>query len=107
MAERGHEVIGYARVLAPSRDDDAAAGVAEIAAIYVHPSAWRSGAGSALMQTALAELRSDAWREVTLWVLDRNARAMAFYESFNFAPDGTEKVEDRLGVVETRMRLTL
>ena len=107
VAERGHEVIGYSRVLAPARDGDAAADVAEIAAMYVHPDAWRSGAGSALMQTALGELRSDGWRDVTLWVLDRNARAIAFYEGFGFAPDETEKVSDRLGVVETRMRLTL
>jgi GNAT superfamily N-acetyltransferase len=107
VAERRGEVVGYCSFFAPTRDEDTGPDVAEIVAMYVHPNAWRSGIGAALMETALAELRSDPWRAVTLWVLDRNARAMAFYESFGFAPDGTEKVEARLGVVETRMRLTL
>jgi len=54
VAERDDTVIGYCALAAPSRDEDAAPGVAELAAIYVDPDRWRSGAGTSLMRTGLA-----------------------------------------------------
>jgi len=65
-------VLGFCAVAAPSRDEHREDDVAEIAAIYVDPDAWRVGVGRALMDVALADLRADGWRSVTLWVLAEN-----------------------------------
>jgi GNAT superfamily N-acetyltransferase len=92
-------------VAAPSRDDDAQKnGVAEIGAIYVEPSVWRTGAGRALMEVALSDLRADGWRQVTLWVLAENQPARDFYSRFGLMPDGAEMRHARSGATEVRLR---
>jgi L-amino acid N-acyltransferase YncA len=109
VAERDGELIGYCGMSAPSRDADAAIGVAEITAIYVSPRVWRSGAGRALMDAALSLLRAHGWQSATLWVFQANAQARAFYEAFGFTVDGTTQTHAQLGTgaLEVRMRLTL
>src|SRR5579859_7715856 len=62
--------------------------VAELYAIYVHPDWWSTGAGRLLMGAALARLRRGSYREVVLWVLERNDRARRFYKLAGFSPDG-------------------
>lgn len=101
------EVVGFCAVAAPSRDEDAAATVAEIGAIYVDPRMWRNGVGKALMDAALAELRADGWRSVTLWVLAENHPARQFYARFRFACDGAETRHARSGQTEIRLRASL
>lgn len=78
----------------PSRDDDVQG--LELYALYVLPSAWRAGVGTALLE-ACGDIRS-------LWVLKGNQRARAFYARHGFAPDGVSTVLD-LGapIVEIRM----
>ncbi len=111
VAVRAGTIAGFCAVVMPSRDDDAAggvaAGVAEIAALYVDPPAWRSGAGRALMQAALAALRAAGWREVTLWVLAANQRARAFYAASGFEPDGATMAHHSSGRAEVRLRTAL
>ncbi|MFN2539049.1 MAG: N-acetyltransferase family protein [Mycobacteriales bacterium] len=87
------EVVGMA-VYGPARDDD---GVVELYALYVDPSAWRTGVGAALLA---------ACEGVTvLWVLADNERAQAFYKRYGFAVDGASRVLDLDGpVTEIRMR---
>jgi ribosomal protein S18 acetylase RimI-like enzyme len=42
--------------------------------------------------------------EISLWVLKDNERAINFYHSFEFQPDGTEKTLESLGnIVEVRL----
>jgi ribosomal protein S18 acetylase RimI-like enzyme len=109
VAERDGEVLGYCGLSTPSRDEDAAFGVAEIAAVYVHPDAWRTGAGGALMESALAALRDAGWRVATLWVFEANLRARGFYERYGFTLDGSRQGHPELGpnAAEVRLRLTL
>jgi GNAT superfamily N-acetyltransferase len=107
VAEREGAVAGFCAVSEPSRDEDADPDVAEIAAIYVEPAAWRSGIGRALMQAALDELRAGMWRGATLWVLAENRGAREFYAQFGFAPDGSETVDARIGELEVRLRVGL
>ncbi len=83
-------VRGWACV-APSRDEDAAAGTGEIWAIYVHPSVWRQGIGRALMRSALQRLSQRELTPVTLWVLEANPHARSFYERCGFVTDGSNK----------------
>jgi RimJ/RimL family protein N-acetyltransferase len=69
-------------------------------AIYLAPAAWSTGAGRALMDTALAGLRAGGYRRVVLWVLTGNARARRFYAKAGFAPDGATNILTGLGGVE-------
>jgi GNAT superfamily N-acetyltransferase len=96
-AEAG--VVGFATV-GPSRD---LAGVGELYAIYVHPDAWSTGAGRALIERAEAELRTE-YEEAALWVLEDNPRARAFYERAGWSPDGARKAEERFGVRAAEVR---
>jgi len=109
VAEQDGRIVGFV-LGGRSRDDDAQVGVtAEIMAIYVAPECWNSGAGAQLMQAALAVLRNQGFREVTLWVLRGNARARRFYELAGFEPDGGEKVDTQGDVPfdEVRYRLRI
>lgn len=73
---------------ASTHDESAAPGVAvaaagavgEVLALNVHPSVWGRGVGSALMRTALLELRRQGYSSAVLWAVAANARARRFYE---------------------------
>ena len=82
--------------------------VAELYALYVHPSWWSTGTGRALMDQVLAKVRRAGYQCITLWVLEANARARRFYQRAGFAPDGARHVLDDLGgVTEIRYRRAL
>jgi RimJ/RimL family protein N-acetyltransferase len=105
--ERDGRLTGFCAVAAPSRDEDAPARTAEIGAIYVDPDAWRTGAGGALLEAALAHLEAGGWQEVTLWVLEGNRAALDFYDRFGFAADGARKLYERSGTTGIRLRRVL
>lgn len=107
VAEDGDELVGFCAVGAPSRDEGADPRTAEIGAIYVLPSSWRAGVGSALMNVALADLGADGWESVTLWVLAENRAARDFYARFGFAADGAQTVHEGSGSTEVRLRASL
>jgi GNAT superfamily N-acetyltransferase len=97
VAEEDGRIVAFA-ITGPSRDEDAAAGVAELFAIYAKPARWGTGAGRAMLAHVLADLRGRGLPAVTLWVLDTNARARRFYEAAGFAADGGEKSQPFGGV---------
>jgi GNAT superfamily N-acetyltransferase len=97
------EVVAVADVL-PSRDDDADPATGEVPMIYALPRAWGSGAGRELMAAAVAGLREAGFAQVTLWVLDSNARARRFYERAGFVPDGATKTDVLAGATMTEVR---
>jgi GNAT superfamily N-acetyltransferase len=99
VAEREGDVVGFASV-GPSRDVH---GLGELYAIYVDPDAWSTGAGRALMERAETQLASE-YEAATLWVLEANPRARAFYERAGWAPDGARKAEERWGVRAPEVR---
>jgi ribosomal protein S18 acetylase RimI-like enzyme len=77
----------------------------EIFACYVHPDWWRKGTGRLLMGRAIDGLVRSGRDDISLWVLEANARARRFYEAFGFAPDGTRKlVSFGVPVPEVRYR---
>ena len=57
------------------------------------------------MDVALAALREDGWRSVTLWVLAENHPARDFYARFGIGPDGAEMTHERSGEKEVRLRV--
>jgi ribosomal protein S18 acetylase RimI-like enzyme len=69
----------------PSRDDDAH-GEDELWALYVAPAVAGTGVGRALLEHVL-----DGVKEMTLWVLAGNARAIRFYEKAGFRDDKRSK----------------
>jgi GNAT superfamily N-acetyltransferase len=90
VAERDGRVIGFSSAGA-SRDEGGSPDERELYAIYVLAEHYGSGAGQALLDAAIG--RSAA----SLWVLDDNPRARAFYERNGFRPDGSVKDDDRWG----------
>jgi RimJ/RimL family protein N-acetyltransferase len=95
VAEDSDHLHGFAS-FGPTRDDDAEPDqVGEINAIYLAAEAWGQGYGRALMAAALERLAGAGFTEVTLWVLDANARAQRFYAAAGFRADGAVKIDDR------------
>lgn len=56
----------------------------EIVSIYLRPAYMGRGHGRALMDAALSALREQGYARVFLWVLDKNSRAIRFYERYGF-----------------------
>jgi ribosomal protein S18 acetylase RimI-like enzyme len=109
VEDRDHRIAGFSSSC-PSRDADADTKIAEIRAIYVHPEKWRKGVGRSLMSASLANVRDHGFDAITLWVLESNAPARAFYESIGFAVEGASKtVQPRadFSIREVRYRLDL
>jgi GNAT superfamily N-acetyltransferase len=99
VAELEGRVVGFSLV-GPSRDER---GVGELYAIYVDPDSWSRGAGQLLIVRAEARLAED-YDEATLWVLERNDRARAFYERAGWEHDGTCGVFERPGFAAPELR---
>jgi ribosomal protein S18 acetylase RimI-like enzyme len=91
-------VIGFA-ASGPSTDDDAPPGRRQLFAIYVLAAHYGSGAGQALMDAATGR------GAASLWVLEDNPRARAFYERNGFRPDGATQDDARWGEPVREVRL--
>jgi len=86
----------------PCRDEDAG-DAHEIGALYVEPAFLRQGAGRALVGASEEAARHQGRRRLVLWVLEKNRRAVEFYQACGFRPDGARKVlEEWDGAVELR-----
>ena len=105
VCEEDGRLVGFCGVGA-GRDDDADG---ELHAIYVEPEAWGSGAGPALMQAGVEELRAAGFADAILWVLEDNPRARRFYEREGWHLDGARREGEHLGVrtAEVRYRRAL
>ena len=106
VAERGGRIVGYLST-GPPRDEDVPLPAAEIYAIYVLPSSWRSGVGRALLATAVTEWRSRGVERLVLWVLEGNAQARAFYKAMGWTTDGGRHRIDPVGIAATEVRYRL
>jgi len=96
VAVRGGDVIGFA-AYGTERSDlaPAVAGRGEVYALYVDPDHWGAGAGHALLSASRESLRTRGFDAVSIWVLEGNARGVAFYLRQGFAPTG-EVTESRI-----------
>jgi len=59
-------------------------GWGEIISIYLLPDFIGKGYGKNLMEAALLELKRQGYKNVFLWVLEKNTRARDFYERYGF-----------------------
>lgn len=109
VADDAGEIAGFADVR-PTRDEDQdPAEVSQIASFYVRPSVWRRGVGRSLMTAAVRTLGEAGFATATLWVLETNERAIAFYTRTGWRPDGAVKgdVVGGAAIRDRRYRLAL
>ena len=66
-------------------------GVGHIYRLYVHPARQRAGVGRALLTAALESMREASDNLATLWVLETDLGAQAFYERLGWTADGSRK----------------
>lgn len=88
-------IVGIATA-GPSRDDDPPT-PEELYAINVLARGHGTGVADGLLAATIGD------RAASLWVVDGNARAIAFYRRHGFADEGGRKPEPDTGVVEIRM----
>lgn len=100
-------VLGFA-TFGVSRDADSA-NKGEVLALYVDPDSWGQGVGRTLISSARTHLREMSFTAASLWVLYGNQRAMHFYETDGWSPDGSTREDEVWGVKasEVRYRRTL
>jgi ribosomal protein S18 acetylase RimI-like enzyme len=95
VAEAGGELVGFS-VVGPGRDEDAPAPT-ELYAIYARATWWGSGLGQLLWDAV------DPDEPCSLWVLEANDRARAFYRRNGFVADGAREHYSGLDAWEIRM----
>ena len=74
----------------------------EIKELYVEPVFQCEGIGGAMIDFAVQECRQANAGELYLWVLEKNPRAMRFYESKGFSWEGERAMEE--GTTEYRRK---
>jgi ribosomal protein S18 acetylase RimI-like enzyme len=76
--------------------------------LYVDPACWAQGAGRDLYGAAMAHLHADRYAAATLWVLEHNGRARAWYERLGWRATGERRpVYEPAGVDDVRYQLPL
>jgi ribosomal protein S18 acetylase RimI-like enzyme len=107
-------LVGFA-VFGPERDEGYQLGQpqteppehgrGELYAIYVLPGHWDTGVGRALLDGVLGLAAGQDYNDVSLWVLEANARARRFYEIAGFRLTGESGVLGGLGgITQVRYR---
>lgn len=96
VATYGDALVGFATSGAGRRDGDAEH---ELYGLYVLAAHHGTGLGQALLDASVP-----ADTACSLWVLEDNARARAFYARNGFVPDGTRKRFEPLDAWELRLR---
>jgi GNAT superfamily N-acetyltransferase len=84
VATSGETILGFATIVTHEGDD------AELEGIFVEPSRWRQGIGTALLHAI--EREAAAWGANRLHVL-ANAEALRFYERAGFEKLGEQRTE--------------
>ena len=88
-------IVGFASA-GPSRDDDAPTAW-ELYAVNLIPEARGTGVADLLLDELVGG------RDVTLWVVEANARARAFYARHGFVDEGGRSEHEPTGTPEIRM----
>jgi len=96
-------IVGVVSI-GPSRDSGASSATGELFLLYVEPTRWRGGVGTALMRWATAAAPARGWTAMTLWTIEGNAGARAFYERCGWVRDGATKREPFAGHVVSQVR---
>jgi ribosomal protein S18 acetylase RimI-like enzyme len=94
-AQSGDVMIGFASA-GPSRDADLCA-TSELYVLNTDARCHGSGVAGRLLESVLLN------RPASLWVVEQNERAQAFYRKHGFHVEGTKKWDEESGVSDIRM----
>ena len=100
VAKDKEKVVGFA-VYGPSRDEDLM-DAGEVIAIYVLSEYYDRKIGYRLMNEAISRLKE--YNTIFVWVLEKNERAIRFYQRYGFEFDGCKK-EWNLGTPVSIVRM--
>lgn len=100
VAESGGKILGFVAV-GPNRDKDARKDWGELYAIYVDQQSAGKGVGTSLTQKGLDFLKSESFKQATLWVLVSNTKGRKFYENRGWKAENKIK-RDKIGRVEVK-----
>ena len=100
IAKDKEKVVGFA-VYGPSRDEDLM-DAGEVVAIYVLSEYYDRKIGYRLMNEAISRLKE--YNTIFVWVLEKNERAIRFYQRYGFEFDGCKK-EWNLGTPVSIVRM--
>ena len=98
-------IIGFG-VIGKSRDDDMIEGIGEIWSIYLHPNYLNQGIGSVLINFLSDKLKKSSFFKITIWVLDKNTKAVNFYEKHGFKQNKTKEIRISGGDILTEIRVS-
>ncbi|MBG0827128.1 GNAT family N-acetyltransferase [Planomonospora sp. ID67723] len=109
IAEQADHVVGYSRFYPTDDEDDDSTQVGMIGSLYTSPDVWGTGVGKGLITAVLDAMTAAGYAEATLWVLEGNTRARAFYERNGWHHDGAVVVDrsDVLPITKLRHRKNL
>ena len=96
VADRGGSLEGFCAIGRAEPSDEV--GLGEVHSLNVHPRAWGTGVGDALLEAAEAWFHQQGFRDAILWVVRDNLRARRLYERHGWANDGRSQVATVLGV---------
>ena len=84
-------------------------GTAEVQTLLVEPRWGRRGHGSRLLAATVDHLRADGARTATVWVPERDAASVRFYESAGWERDGYARALDAGGpeIHEVRLHVSV
>lgn len=111
IAVDGPRLCGFCSLESLRNEHELGRTIGEITSIYVDPTCWRRGLGSALFTEALRRARNRGFLEIRLWVLEENHGARAFYEKIGLRREGGEGFTRGFGggvelaEIQYRMRL--
>lgn len=107
LLEENGKSVAFCQMV-PSKDpDDDPARVGHITSIHVLPHLRGRGHGRVLMEHVLHEFQKRGFTQVTLWVLEENRKARAFYQKYGFERDGGTRRYSKTDVPEVRYRIHL
>ena len=88
----GSKIIGFL-YLCKYREADIE-GMGEIGGIYLLPEFHSKGIGAQMMQFSIDFLKGKSYKQIGIWVLEQNEKAISFYKKFGFEIDGCRKEID-------------
>lgn len=104
VADNGTELVGMA-LGEPARIRDGAGdlepGLVHLSMVFVVPSQWRQGLGSALVEALADAAWAQGYRNASVWSRVDNAPALAFFEACGFERSGrAHDVQDGTATVQ-------
>ena len=91
IARSDGQIVGLCQYGPTDDPDDDPEQVGHIHRLYVHPARQRTGIGRSLLTASVDRLRQCGAHTATLWVLETDHRARAFYERLGWTPDGSRQ----------------